>query len=136
GPFRSSLGSPLLCEHGVDDLVGPLPFHELVLYEVCFLAHPQTLHDRHRGGVAAVAAGHDSVESQPVEGEPEPRSPRLGGVAAALVVRVDGPAHLALATGFRPVDERDVAHHRSPGLRGEDDRTAFLSYRHLLDALP
>src|SRR5690606_4193718 len=96
-PFRS--------QQGVDQFVGPLPLHELVLHEMRFSPHTQLLHHPHRGHVASVAPGEDTPQQHLLEADPEDLGGGLGGVALPLVGGTEEPAHLTGAMDDTHVGE-------------------------------
>jgi hypothetical protein len=84
-------------EDGEDEFIVPGALDEFGLAEVGLLAHTEAAAEGRGGLVASVGAGEDAVGLEGVEGEVDQGAGRLGGVAVAGRVGVEGPADLGLA---------------------------------------
>src|SRR3954464_12304193 len=100
-------GPPLALEQGVDELALPLALDPLVLAQVRLAPHPEPLQHARRRAVARFQGPADAVQPVCLEADLQHGRGGLRRIAAALVVRVDDEADLALAV--RPDRQRDVA---------------------------
>src|SRR5260370_41006600 len=102
-----------MIEYGVDEFLAPLALDGLVMDEVRFLAHPESLHEAGGCCVLGRAAANDPVQAQVVEPPPEHYLGRLSGPALALVVGLEDEADLALPAVPAQPFNTDPAGYRS-----------------------